>query len=544
MNNLSRSWRLWALALAVTVMPWCHAQAQAPKPMAVVSLASIDQLLRDVDYIGRAVGQPQARGMAELVGGQFLEGIDRTRPIGVVLTMKEGSNEPDFLAFVPVTDFDAVIAKIEQTTSAEAEDAGNGVKKVTLDRELFFKEASGWGMVANKLAALTDAPKDPVAILGGLNQKYTLSVRVNVQSIPKSLRDQVVEQIKQGYEQSLQQGDVEVLAQQVGQMNINSIVKSITETDEVQFGWSIDSAGKRALIDFGMTALAGTSMAKQMAALMNAKSTFTGFLMDDAAVTANTSSQLDAESITQTTAMLKGFREKLLEQLDEDLDDMKLRSGIKEVVGELFDAVQQTVEAGQADFGGSLVLKPNALSFAGGSLVADGNKVDAAFRKLVEVAKNQPDFPEVKLNAGEHAGIKFHTIRAPVEDDEAQKVLGQTVEVVVGTGGKAAYLAFGKDGMSILKQAIDKSAAGGSRAVLPAQLTIKLTPIIQFAASIQPDDQNLKQLVKGLGQIAGNDQVLVTEEAVDRGVLVRVQIQEGVLKLIGTAAGPARNPQF
>lgn len=545
MNMLTRTWRLWAtaVAVAVAVTPWGDALAQAPKPMAIISVASIDKLFQDIAYVSTAAGQPQARGLVEFGAAQFLEGIDRTRPIGAVVTMKEGDQEPDFLAFVPVTDFDAVVTKVEQSAGIEREDAGNGIIKLTVNQDLYLKEQAGWALVANRAAALANVPQDPTPLLAGLSDKYSIGAQIHVQSIPKALRDKFIEQVKEGFEAS-QGGEQDELAQQVGEMNIKNMIKSVEETEQIEFGWAIDGPGKRTYIDFTMTAREGTTFAKQMAGLLNSKSSFTGFLMDDAALRFNGAMELDADSIQQATTLIKDFRKKVSEQLDEDLDDPKLSAGVKEVVGELFDAVQQTWEGGRGDVGATLVLNSSALSFAGGSLVADGNKIDAAFRKLVDIAKNQPDFPEVKLNAGEHAGIKFHTVRAPVADAEAQKVLGQTVEVVVGTGAKAAYLAFGKDGMSLLKQAIDKSAANGNRSVLPMQMTIKLTPIIKFAASLNPDDDTLKRLVKSLTEIKGNDEVLITEGAVERGALVRIQIQEGVLRLIGNAAAQAGPPQF
>ena len=47
-------------------------------------------------------------------------------------------------------------------------------------REMFIKEADGWAFIADSQDLLDDLPKDPVALLDGLDKKYTLAVRVNV----------------------------------------------------------------------------------------------------------------------------------------------------------------------------------------------------------------------------------------------------------------------------------------------------------------------------------------------------------------------------
>ena len=70
---------------------------------------------------------------------------------------------------------------------------------------MFVKEADGWAFVANRQEHLDDLPKDPVALLDGLNKKYTLALRVNVCNIPAGLREMAVSQLQQGFEDRVAQ---------------------------------------------------------------------------------------------------------------------------------------------------------------------------------------------------------------------------------------------------------------------------------------------------------------------------------------------------
>ena len=88
--------------------------------------------------------------------------------------------------------------------------------------------------------------------------------------------------------------------------------------------------------------------------------------------------------------------------------------------------------------------------------------------------QNEPDFPGVKFNVETHAGVSFHTLALPMTEDEAKQMFGDKLDIVVGTGPTAAYLALGPDGMSKLKSAIDKSQSTPGKSVLPMQIMVAM----------------------------------------------------------------------
>ena len=177
------------------------------------------------------------------------------------------------------------------------------------------------------------------------------------------------------------------------------------------------------------------------------------------------------------------------------------------------------------------------MKFAAGGLIADGKKLDKAFRDLVDLAKQEPDFPEVKFDVAKHSGISFHSITVPVPDDEARRFLGDNVEVVVAIGDSSFFVAFGKDCQSLVKQVIDGSASKASDTVPPVQLNVALGPIMKFASTV--DNNPMISTLSGLlAKSPGKDRIQMTAESTEngRGVRYRFLVDEGIIKLLGAGA--------
>jgi hypothetical protein len=240
-------------------------------------------------------------------------------------------------------------------------------------------------------------------------------------------------------------------------------------------------------------------------------------------------------------------RDRASKEIDNDAGlDATQRTAAKDLLGQFFAVLTDTVKGGKIDYGAALVLDEKKLNFAGGLLVADGKKLETAFAKLVELAKNEPDFPEVKLNAGKHGNVNLHTIAVdlPAEADEDARELfgGDKVQITLGTAPKALYVAFGKDGEAVLKKAIDASVQKAAQSVPPSQLNLFLKPIVKFAASMdKSENPQLQAAAEAVANAdAGSDEVNVTTKPIPGGAIGRLQVSEGVLKLIGEAVKAAQ----
>ena len=94
------------LALTMALAPLAKARqaaAQDVKPIAVVSLASVDELMQDATYLTKAAGMPEAVGLLQFVVVPFTQGVDTKRPAGAYVTL--AGMEPAAVGFIPVSDF-------------------------------------------------------------------------------------------------------------------------------------------------------------------------------------------------------------------------------------------------------------------------------------------------------------------------------------------------------------------------------------------------------------------------------------------------------
>ena len=533
--------RFFTLCAACVLALAALAPARAEiKPVLIISIAGVDETIADIKYITKTAGFEGAGGTAEFFGKAYTNGVDRKRPIGVILSFPEGP-QPVALSFIPVTDLKAILAMLKETPVGEPKDAGDGLLELSAGPQpVYIKEAGGWAFISQEKAHLADLPADPTALLGNLPKDYTLAVKVNLQNLPDELKKMAADQLRMGFEQALQnapaEGDTE-LQEKVGKAYMENMIRLMDELAEITVGLQIDAAGQKTYLDITQTAVEGTRMAKQYAGLANTKSDYAAFLLPEAAVTFNASAPVAKEDVEQVKAMMDGLKANALKELDNDPDlDATRRAAAKELLGGFLDVFVKTMEAGKMDMGGALILEPKSLNFVAGGLVADGQKVEELLAKLADLAKDEPDAPEIKINAGKHGDIDLHTITGPIPDGEAEAkdFLGDKLNFVIGTGSKSVYAAFGKDAEGLLKRMVDQVKQGGGKAVPPSQFNVSVLPILKFAASVD-DNPIVPKLVEALEK-SGKDKITAVTEARPNGANTRIQVEEGVLQLIGEAA--------
>ncbi|MFT5523522.1 MAG: hypothetical protein ACI9G1_001764 [Pirellulaceae bacterium] len=528
-----------ALGLVVTAAPLAQLQAQE-KPVAVISITNTQKLMDDAEYLMEAAGMGDAaQGIMLMVGGAT-RALDRTRPAGAII-MLEGL-EPRPIAFLPVDNLDQLF-KALKFQIGEPEDVGDGIFEIAGDQDqpAFVKQSGKWAYIAMEKEQLTGAlPADPSQYLGKLPENYAIAIQINVQNIPQEIRDMGIDQVKMIQEQAQQAAGTEEereMQKQLAENSVKQMTMMLNECETMTMGWAIDKTSKTTSLEMEMKAVAGSELAAKLTAFGDQPSDFAGFLVPNAAVTMHLSTKSQPEDIKNAIMLIQTMQQQVLSEIDNDqnVENEEMRKSIKEVLNALFDVVQQTVESGKTNGGAALVLKPQEVTFVGGAFIADGIALEGIFKKLAELGKNEPGFPDVKFNAENHAGVNFHTMRVPVPDEEARDVLGDNLDIVVGTGAKSVYFAFGAGADSTLKQVIDTSAAQAGQKGSPLEIKVALQPIIEFMAANEQNPINDALLV-AIKEANGKDKVLLEAKAIENGVHYSFKIEEGVLKLIGAGA--------
>jgi hypothetical protein len=532
------------IGLAPLLRP-ATAQENAVEPVAVVAIASVDEVLGDIAWLTESAGQGDFGKMVALLSGGYTVGMDKKRPLGLIVTIE--NDEAKALGFLPVRNLDALLAGLEDQVG-KPEDAGDGILEVGGARgnPVYVKEVEGWAYVAQTANALANLPPiDPAAVVGDLTQDYTMAVRVNVGNIPAEMKKVAVAQMKMQVERQLAEQAEEQSEQEreLSERSTRAMLKQVTsmieETDQFTLGFEIDAQAGQTYLDTVVTAREGTSLAEQWAQLADLKSSHAGFLAPGAAVNLHAVSQLTEEQITFYQDMAKSARENALQEIenDEDIETEEARQLARDVINALFDVGEKTIAAGKIDGGASLFLTPEGkLNFVAGGTVQDAAQLDETFKKLVEASKNEPKAPQVKFNAAKHGNIQFHTMKLAIpEKEDARDLFGENLDVAVGFGPRSLYFAVGPAGLEEAQKIIDASQAKESEAVPPAQFVVAVGPILRFASAVK-EDPLTTMLAATLRENQDNDHISLRSQAIERGVRYRLEVEKGVLELIGAAA--------
>lgn len=567
--------RLATLVAAVSLLPYAAlGQAveapEAPvaatgmKTVAVATLAGYDALLEDVDFIGELGGRPATADMVEgmlafFTGGRGLEGLDKSKPIGVIL-QTDGSNFTP-LGCLPVADPTPML-ELAENFGYEPLDVGGGVYELELpDQTIFFKNAGEWTYVGQSAEALADTPAGPGEDFDALSGSYDLGVRLYAQEVPGMYKALAIDEMRKGMEEGLVQDDDESDEafddrRKMTEAQIDQLVDMIDGLDEVTLGWAIDSEGKRTYLDVELTGVAGSDMALAMSVYDGSRSGVSGFHRPTTAASmltvGSTPPELlekQKEQVDATVEMLRNQAQKAIEEADELPQDGEVREALASATDDLIDAYGEMLRSGKLELGASLDLAGEGYDLIAAAYVVDPSKVESAFKKLADAASKQApeQFPGVEWAFAEHAGVTLHgmTIPLPADDAEAAKareVFGDSLRVVMGVGGERVYLAAGPRCEASLKKAIDDSASMADREVQPVEMMMSLKQCLAAAERIAEGQgaMVIGMMVESLEKTpADADHVIFTAESIANGVRLRYLLEEGVLTAIGQMAAQA-----
>ncbi|MGA2798674.1 MAG: hypothetical protein ABSE63_13915, partial [Thermoguttaceae bacterium] len=268
------------------------------------------------------------------------------------------------------------------------------------------------------------------------------------------------------------------------------------------------------------------------------KTDFAGLKIPGAAVTFNYTVALSDEDVARAKKSIDVIRTSAQEGLkDQDLSKEQLDLAA-DMLNQLFDLVIKTIELKKIDYGMSVILEPNALTVAAGSIVADGTKLEDILKKLLtEAEKDEPDAAKlVKLNAETYKGVRFDTFSMPAPDPNLAALVGDTLDVVLGIGDKQVFIAAGRDAVKTLKEAIDKSQSEAGKEVPAWQIVMSGLKIAKFVSAVADDEQAkavADKIAASLEQSGGKDHLTIVTEPIPNGARVRVELEEGILKAMG-----------
>jgi hypothetical protein len=570
----------WLLSTAIFLVgPWdavVHAQATAlapatsaagskdsvDSPTLVVSTSKLDQLMPHITYLMRAVNQPEFSGLASMIVNSYTQGMDKTRPIGVAVSLSDVGN-PTPVVMLPVDDIKLFFNGLAQF--GEPDDLGDGLYSLEVGPQpIFAQYEEGWLYVSPEEMAVTDFDYDPSKLLDKLSSRYDIGVRLDLQSVPEELRDSLLAQMRDSFERGASQGmdqakraaedaikaaktdEARAAAEgrlagfeasmEMQERQLDQLEAMVNDVSTVVFGITADSAAKALSLELATQFVEGSDLDKQIAFSSTAKTVFSGMSSDGEVMSIRGTNKTMPEYIEDAKANIEvvfSQLKQLLEQSDEKFP------GATEIADELKELVLETVAEGINDSAISLSLA-DQLSLVGVAHVANGNKLATFLASNYEKIRSYSDeVPFIQFNKGKHAGVTLHTGAVTLPADapsELTRVLGSPVAFAIGTADKAVYFSVGPDAESKLKAAIDKVVAKATPAAgNPFDMRVQLVPILQYVQTIS-DQPIVEAMIEGAKQSSAKDFVNVNTKILPHGVLGRLSIDEGVLKAVGAAA--------
>jgi hypothetical protein len=306
----------------------------------------------------------------------------------------------------------------------------------------------------------------------------------------------------------------------------------LADADEVVFGWHIDAKTKKdSYVDFEITAKPGTQLAAQLAQLKLGTTNLAGLLSPRAALNVRSVGTLTDDQVAGVTHALSELRKSAMKPL--------ASVGISRInlIDVAIDVLQKTAKSKKADAAVSLLLGPHGGTLLTGALVADGATLDKSLRQTTDVLqKSLQDVKSVKVGNETYKNAHLYTVSVPTPGDDLPPLVGDSLEVAVGIAGDKLLVAAGRDAAATLKNAIDNLKGTASKQSLPLEVRLAVTPLAKWLAKVAKKGE-VKDIAATLAKFfdkAGDKSHLsVTVTPISRGVRVRWEIEEGLLKVVG-----------
>jgi len=419
-----------------------------------------------------------------------------------------------------------------------------------LPQPIFLREIGGWMFIARNAEMLQTLPKNPAALLAGLDKKYAIAVRAYAQNVPQPLREAAMAQIQKGLKEATNArhaaanfAGVMKLAAKQRQVRLSCLFNGL---DELTLGITVDSKNKEVYEELTLTAVSGSELARQIEYQLpaNPHSNYAGFLLPKAAFAMNGVSKVWPADAKMGLEMIGELRKAMDGIIEKEAPNATQKAQAKKCARTVFDLLEEILKDGKSDFGAVVGIKGKNFVVAAGAHIADGSKAEKVLKQFVEVVKDEPEFPGVKWDVAKHRDVRFHTMNIPVPaaEEDARKVFGKTVEVVVGIGPKSIYFAVGRkgNGIATLKRAINRSVSSAKQSVLPMQMRVSIKTIVQFIALMQPHDENVKLIASLYENSKGGDVISLKCHPIKNGMRIRLTIEDGNIEVLGKSVQAAQ----
>jgi hypothetical protein len=537
------------LLVASSALATRAAAADEAKPIVAISFAGYDEVRANLAAIGKLGGKTDLAEFLEGIlvqatQGKGLDCLDKKAPWGALVEMGE-MGQPVFYGFVPVTDLKTMMEILKKSPLGIQYEEKDGVYEIEGPggQLLFLSQQDKFTAVVADKGLLDQFPTDPQKYLGDMPKKYLLALTFLPKNIPEQYLGFINMMTQMGVPpQEEDETDEQYARRQASQTrSMEKISMLVKETERIVLGANIDRETSKITFDVEIIADAGSKWAEELTKAKPGKSKFAAFDLPEAAIfghSLNTMTDQDVSDAKEDIRVLADKALRYMEKQELTEEQMKL---VKEVIDDALAVTDKNLEMKKSEMGYALCLDPSAVTLVAGGAVAEGKPVENLLKKVFDAVKEEePDLGKgFKFNADTYKGFRLHTAVVPVTEEleQLKPFVGEELTVVVGVGEKQVFVAAGADAVEILKKAIDKSQTASEKEVLPAQMILSYVKIGKFVAGVIPDEDaktKIEQFVQMLEQSGGKDHLIINAQAVENGLKIHLELEEGFMKVLGS----------
>lgn len=472
---LSRSFR-FALVAACGLAVAAPAPAADPKtdaPSVLVRVQSVNDLLKTAEYVATLLPE-DAREMVKQ-GVDFaksliddkkgIEGLDVKNPIGLYAALNaDNPNASPIVGLIPVADKDALLDALKARAMLEIKEK-DGLYETTVPMvpaAIFFRFANGYAYVSNQPESLDPKtlPK-PADVLGG-KAEHLASATVRLDRLPAQLKTMALGfiegQLAAGKDAPLPNETKAIKAfkdQAIDQLT-RTVQSLLNDGKEVALRLNVDPKADEFALEFELSGVQGSKLAKDLKAISENKSVVAGAVGSaDAAVAVNLSVALAPD--------LKKLFGPVVDDLIEILKKEANAPGEIQTKAEpLLKALTPSLKAGDLDVGMALhgPDKDEHYTAVVGLKLTAGKKVEDAIRDLVK-KELPPEYAGFFALDAEKldGGAMLHILKVnSFLDEKATKVFGKA-DLHLSFRDDLLVVGFGPDAKAAVAKAIASKPA-------------------------------------------------------------------------------------
>lgn len=505
-------------------------------PIAVVNVAGVERVLDDVDGLFAAADRPDLaallRGLLGVVGD--LKGLDRTRPLGVMIVLpRERWAPPTAVGYLPVTEMDDLLRTVAvgSITTRPVEGQAGRYEIITPGRTLQLRAEGRYAFVGLNAKAVEQRLPDPEMVARPLTSRYDIAASLRVGDIPEGMKTLVMDFLRASAEAELQPWPDEsdarfALRRARGLSALESLDQFLMEGRELTLGAAVAAENPAVVLEWTIEAREGTPLARNFRALR--QPSVLGRLFDEQApLSAAASWHLDDRS--------RALFQQALTSTQEILTDENGPAAGR--VAPLFDALQATVAGGHLDAVATVIGQPpGPFVLVGGVRVADGVALGKGLLALQEWAQRRGALESIEKNVATHRGVVFHRVisEAANRSQSVVRIYGREAALLIGTDADTLWFAFGGEAaLPAVQEAIDRLHAPAAPLDEPSpfRLVAHATPWLGLAAADERARANQALARKALA--AGDDTLRVEVQPTGNGARLRVELEKGYLRWLG-----------